>query len=150
MSPLSYTPPPLPSRMRAIPVCAVASTVARFEFLLARRRGELLPLAYARVLRHTSLAEAKEAAGGELDAATLDAGFARSACGSGRDRRGGGSHSPLFAAILTHIVSLRMPSSCSVVAANFATGLALGCAVYVAVKAARAWLAIAADAPPLL
>ena len=54
----------------------VQATVARFEFLVARRGDELLPLAYARVLRATSIEEAADAAGGTANEKELSAGFA--------------------------------------------------------------------------
>jgi hypothetical protein len=54
----------------------VAATVARYEWLTARRRGDPPPLWYYKVLRHTSLEEAAAAAGTAPDDDALQAGFA--------------------------------------------------------------------------
>jgi len=53
----------------------VVSTIARFEYMTARRRADPPPLWYVRVLRDTSVAEAAAASGGSMDEASLQAGF---------------------------------------------------------------------------
>jgi hypothetical protein len=54
----------------------VAATIARYEYLTARRRGDLPPVWYYKVLRATSLEEAAAAAGTAPDEPELQAGFA--------------------------------------------------------------------------
>jgi len=53
----------------------VAATVARFEWLQARRLSDPPPVWYYRVLKETSIAEAADASGAPLDDAQLQAGF---------------------------------------------------------------------------
>ncbi len=53
----------------------VAATVARYEWLTARRRGDPPPLWYYKVLRATSLEEAAAAAGTSPEDDSLQAGF---------------------------------------------------------------------------
>jgi hypothetical protein len=54
----------------------VGATIARYEYLTARRRGDLPPVWYYKVLRATSLEEAAAAAGTAPDEPELQAGFA--------------------------------------------------------------------------